>query len=598
MTMVSALSSKRSNKAKKQAELLQRLRSCRHQLQNQKCADCGEENPAWASLLKTPANLSGGYDKKKLGVFCCYKCCSYHFQLGRDVCEVKNIKSAEDWTEEEVKTMEMSGNEITNDVYEGLLNSENESVRPNPEDHGAQAQFVEAKYKQLTFFCKKTYTTQSSWLSTGSKKKKKDKKDKKDKHNNHKMEKAKSFQDLMGLTSEARLLGALEHTSSKHSRSTDGAPHRTYANWSTNDWTDETQQGTTEELPFASPKSTFEFPNDLSGYHGEDLGYGNNNSNSNTHDDDLGYEVPQQLGQGNNDNNNTDDKDVDESLANELVRKQMGYGGGSAGRIVRRGSMGHRDARDHDHEPQQNNSTGSGSNHDGGGRRRGSMGMRRGSLGGQQQDPATGRRGSIGQRRGSVGQRQESTGSVQEPIRRQESSAGGTRRGQRRGSIGRQDSTAGGQGEGTRRRGSVGQRRGSVGQRRGSMGREDSTGGQQGDTSVRRESSNGGTTRRRGSIGQRGDSSNGLVQGQPIGRHESAGSRRRGSLGQRRGSIGREDSTGQSHANGDDHAERRRPGRRGSVGRSSTLDSNASGSSSAHGSQQQTRVRRGSLGRA
>ncbi|CAB9516480.1 ArfGAP with dual PH domains [Seminavis robusta] len=175
---------RRSSKAKKQAEMLQRLKACQELPENQKCAECGEDKPAWASLLKAPAALSSTTDKKKLGVFCCYKCCSYHFQMGRDICQVKNIKSSEDWTEDEVKTMEITGNGISNAIYEGLMDSCKQSVKPDPKNHEAQAQFVEDKYKELKFFCKEAYQAHGSWFtyqqkeqkrSSGSKKIKKEK---------------------------------------------------------------------------------------------------------------------------------------------------------------------------------------------------------------------------------------------------------------------------------------------------------------------------------------------------------------------------------------------------------------------------------------
>ena len=58
---------------------------------NRFCSECSEMEPTWASLLKAP--VEGG---QKLGVLCCYRCSSFHFQLGREVCTVQNIKMVEE----------------------------------------------------------------------------------------------------------------------------------------------------------------------------------------------------------------------------------------------------------------------------------------------------------------------------------------------------------------------------------------------------------------------------------------------------------------------------------------------------------------------
>jgi stromal membrane-associated protein len=97
------------SKANDKAEILNRLKQCLAREENKICSECPEPNPTWASLLVPPVELKKELKKekhkdkkdkvkttRKMGVFCCYKCCSYHFQLGRQVCEVKNIKVADD----------------------------------------------------------------------------------------------------------------------------------------------------------------------------------------------------------------------------------------------------------------------------------------------------------------------------------------------------------------------------------------------------------------------------------------------------------------------------------------------------------------------
>ena len=109
---------KKDSKAKFKADMLLRLQACLMWAENRVCADCNEKNPAMASLLMPPAGVytdifgTTRADKKKekkekkdkkeskdkrkmMGVFCCKKCCNHHMMLGREICEVKNIKIAD-----------------------------------------------------------------------------------------------------------------------------------------------------------------------------------------------------------------------------------------------------------------------------------------------------------------------------------------------------------------------------------------------------------------------------------------------------------------------------------------------------------------------
>lgn len=87
--------------SRKKSKNASRLEACLAKPDNQTCSECSEEGPTWASLLLTPGCIITTATKKKtttpkMGVFCCYKCCSYHIQLGREICIVKNIKSIDD----------------------------------------------------------------------------------------------------------------------------------------------------------------------------------------------------------------------------------------------------------------------------------------------------------------------------------------------------------------------------------------------------------------------------------------------------------------------------------------------------------------------
>lgn len=71
---------------------------------NATCSDCPEPHPTWASLLVPLVGGAAPTNHKhkaintdtRLGVLCCFKCYSYHFQMGQAVCHVKNMKMAEE----------------------------------------------------------------------------------------------------------------------------------------------------------------------------------------------------------------------------------------------------------------------------------------------------------------------------------------------------------------------------------------------------------------------------------------------------------------------------------------------------------------------
>ena len=105
-------SKKAAKKISQKAEIAFRLEAVLLHPENQICADCPALNPTWASLLMTPnisaietSKKSEKKDSKKskhaafkMGVFCCHKCCSFHYELGSEVCMVKNMKNPEECT--------------------------------------------------------------------------------------------------------------------------------------------------------------------------------------------------------------------------------------------------------------------------------------------------------------------------------------------------------------------------------------------------------------------------------------------------------------------------------------------------------------------
>jgi len=93
---------KRKKDNGKDALILRRLEDLLHEPNNQTCADCHSDSPTWASLVAVDTASSGSKgannNQHKIGVFCCHKCVSYHYELGRELCAVKNTKKAKDCT--------------------------------------------------------------------------------------------------------------------------------------------------------------------------------------------------------------------------------------------------------------------------------------------------------------------------------------------------------------------------------------------------------------------------------------------------------------------------------------------------------------------
>ncbi|CAB9506056.1 Stromal membrane-associated protein 2 [Seminavis robusta] len=128
-----------------------RLKAVLEKEGNETCAECPEASPTWACLLTNP--LDDGDGKKVLAIFCCYKCYGAHFQLGKDVGQVKSTRRANDWKEEEIEILEASGNKIVNDIYEFKLTPEDKQ-----KEHGEDKDtFVKNKYQNMLYFSKRAF---------------------------------------------------------------------------------------------------------------------------------------------------------------------------------------------------------------------------------------------------------------------------------------------------------------------------------------------------------------------------------------------------------------------------------------------------------
>ncbi|CAB9502543.1 with coiled-coil, ANK repeat and PH domain-containing protein [Seminavis robusta] len=121
---------------------------------NRTCIDCNVLYPTWASIL-TPVTEGG----QRIAVLCCFQCYGHHVQLGKDVCEVKSMKLAADWTDADMKVLEETGNGAGNCVYEASIkvmdDTEKEKIlRLKEEDMKG---FIQEKYQQRKFFSERMY---------------------------------------------------------------------------------------------------------------------------------------------------------------------------------------------------------------------------------------------------------------------------------------------------------------------------------------------------------------------------------------------------------------------------------------------------------
>lgn len=73
---------------------------------NERCADCDEVNPEWASI--------------NLGIFVCVNCSGIHRNLGVHISQVRSL-ILDTWEEEQVAFMAANGNAKVNAVLENCL---------------------------------------------------------------------------------------------------------------------------------------------------------------------------------------------------------------------------------------------------------------------------------------------------------------------------------------------------------------------------------------------------------------------------------------------------------------------------------------------
>ena len=111
---------------------------------NDYCADCGAENPAWASL--------------NLGTLICIECSGIHRNLGTHISKVRSL-DLDSWTEPHLALLQGIGNTLANSVWEHTLQSGNSSssslqfwMKPGTDSSREDKEnFIKSKYLSKNF---------------------------------------------------------------------------------------------------------------------------------------------------------------------------------------------------------------------------------------------------------------------------------------------------------------------------------------------------------------------------------------------------------------------------------------------------------------
>ncbi|KAM4627685.1 arf-GAP with coiled-coil, ANK repeat and PH domain-containing protein 2 [Polymixia lowei] len=103
---------------------------------NQRCCDCGEEEPRWASI--------------NLGITVCIECSGIHRSLGVHLSKVRSL-TLDSWDSEQLKLLCVLGNDVVNRIYEARCSEEgrmkpcHDSPRPEKET------WIKEKYVEKRF---------------------------------------------------------------------------------------------------------------------------------------------------------------------------------------------------------------------------------------------------------------------------------------------------------------------------------------------------------------------------------------------------------------------------------------------------------------
>lgn len=115
--------------------------------ENQRCSDCPERQPRWASLIVPPPGSPSG--TTAMGCFVCLECSGAHRRLGVHISFVRSI-NLDSWKEKEVLAMENGGNARVNMIFEGRLN--NPGLKPTTGASGPERErFIRDKYERRKY---------------------------------------------------------------------------------------------------------------------------------------------------------------------------------------------------------------------------------------------------------------------------------------------------------------------------------------------------------------------------------------------------------------------------------------------------------------
>ncbi|XP_041662760.1 BAR_ACAPs and ArfGap_ACAP domain-containing protein isoform X2 [Cheilinus undulatus] len=103
---------------------------------NNRCCDCGEEEPRWASI--------------NLGVTMCIECSGIHRSLGVHLSKVRSL-TLDSWEAEQLKLLCVLGNNLVNQIYESRC-SEEGRVKPTADSPRAEKEaWIKEKYVEKRF---------------------------------------------------------------------------------------------------------------------------------------------------------------------------------------------------------------------------------------------------------------------------------------------------------------------------------------------------------------------------------------------------------------------------------------------------------------
>lgn len=104
---------------------------------NDRCADCGVNDPEWACT--------------NLGIIVCIECSGIHRSLGVHVSKVRSIV-LDKWESDAIEVMLRLGNTVGNSIYEASVPIDMESFRITPNsDRGDRDLWIIEKYVKKSF---------------------------------------------------------------------------------------------------------------------------------------------------------------------------------------------------------------------------------------------------------------------------------------------------------------------------------------------------------------------------------------------------------------------------------------------------------------